>query len=45
MATEWGLIYNGDAGFQEVAAGEFGEYSVENKVLFSLFQSILKSHE
>ncbi len=39
IADEWFLMYNGTEGFQRVARGEEREFSIENKVLFSLFHS------
>jgi predicted ABC-type ATPase len=39
MADEWILTYNGEFGFQQVAIGEGEKVSVENEVLFSLFNS------
>lgn len=40
LSESWILLYNGDENYQQVAIGEGDEYSVENVVLFSLFNSI-----
>lgn len=45
LADEWVLTYNGEFGFQQVAVGEGDKLSVENEVLFTLFNSILQNYE
>lgn len=40
IANDWIILYNGEDGFQQVAIGSFEEYSIENPILFNLFDSI-----
>ncbi|MCF8245929.1 MAG: hypothetical protein K9J37_11695 [Saprospiraceae bacterium] len=39
------MTYNGDFGFQQVAVGEGEKVSVENEVLFALFNSNLNKND
>ena len=40
IVDSWLLLYNGEDGFQQVAIGNKEEYSVENPMLFNLFNSL-----
>ncbi|HFA51656.1 MAG TPA: hypothetical protein ENJ95_21795 [Bacteroidetes bacterium] len=44
-ADEWSLLYNGEYGFQNIAAGEFGNYIIENEAMFHLYLSNLNKNE
>ena len=39
LADNWTLFYNGEEGFQRVAIGESKEYSIENPIIFKIFNS------
>ena len=41
LTDNWKLYYNGENGFQLVAIGKNENYSVENQILFNLFNSNL----
>ena len=38
LSDEWTLLYNGEAGFQQVAIGTFLEYTTENHQLIEVFK-------